>query len=119
MTDGKQLTAITTIMPSDRRLREQIRRVPEVSEQAGGDAAGAAHRARCVSRCVSPEAIEEIAELLELHPAEVYDTMTFYGFFREPEKPLGKRPGVGLPQHFVHAPRRRRAAGRLEREAGA
>ena len=35
-------------------------------------------------RQVSPEAIREIAELLELHPAEVHDTMSFYGFFREP-----------------------------------
>lgn len=41
-------------------------------------------------RCVPPEAIREIAELLELHPAEVHDTMSFYGFFRTEEKPLGK-----------------------------
>jgi NADH-quinone oxidoreductase subunit E len=40
-------------------------------------------------RAVSREAIVEIAELLELHPAEVHDTMTFYGFFREPDRPLG------------------------------
>jgi len=42
-------------------------------------------------RAVTPAAIEEIAELLELHPAEVSDTMTFYGFFHEAEKPLGAR----------------------------
>ena len=42
-------------------------------------------------RCVSPKAIAEIAELLELHPAEVADTMSFYGFFRGSENPLGKR----------------------------
>ena len=42
-------------------------------------------------RCVSPEAIREIAGLLELHPAEVADTMTFYGFFREPDAPLGRK----------------------------
>ena len=41
-------------------------------------------------RCVPPEAIIEIAELLDLAPAEVYDTMTFYQFFREPKNPLGK-----------------------------
>lgn len=41
-------------------------------------------------RCVPIEAIREIAELLELHPAEVHDTMSFYGFFRTEEKPLGK-----------------------------
>jgi NADH-quinone oxidoreductase subunit E len=42
-------------------------------------------------RSVSPEAMTEIAELLELHPAEVADTMSFYGFFRGPENPLGTR----------------------------
>jgi NADH-quinone oxidoreductase subunit E len=42
-------------------------------------------------RAVSPEAMVEIAELLELHPAEVSDTMTFYGFFHEPENPLARR----------------------------
>ncbi len=41
-------------------------------------------------RCVSTEAIREIAELLELHPAEVHDTMSFYGFFRDEKHPLGK-----------------------------
>jgi NADH-quinone oxidoreductase subunit E len=35
-------------------------------------------------------AIREIAELLELHPAEVHDTMSFYGFFRDESAPLGK-----------------------------
>jgi NADH-quinone oxidoreductase subunit E len=40
-------------------------------------------------RAVSPEAIAEIAALLELHPAEVSDTMSFYGFFRDPDHPLG------------------------------
>jgi NADH-quinone oxidoreductase subunit E len=40
-------------------------------------------------RAVSPEAVKEIAELLELHPAEVADTMSFYGFFREPDRPMG------------------------------
>ena len=36
-------------------------------------------------RYVSPEAIVEIAELLDLHPPEVQDTMTFYQFFKETE----------------------------------
>jgi NADH-quinone oxidoreductase subunit E len=39
--------------------------------------------------CVPKEAIEEIAELLELHPAQVHDTLSFYGFFRSPERRLG------------------------------
>ncbi|HVJ67083.1 MAG TPA: NAD(P)H-dependent oxidoreductase subunit E, partial [Caulifigura sp.] len=42
-------------------------------------------------RQVSPEAIREISELLEIHPAEIHDTMSFYNFFREPDRPLGKR----------------------------
>jgi NADH-quinone oxidoreductase subunit E len=42
-------------------------------------------------RAVSPQAMKEIAELLELHPAEVADTMSFYGFFRTPDRPMGKK----------------------------
>lgn len=41
-------------------------------------------------RSVSPAAMEEIAELLEIQPAEVFDTMSFYGFFRVEERPLGR-----------------------------
>src|SRR6516165_5146559 len=50
----------------------------------------ALHLVQDVHRCVSFAAIREIAELLDLAPAEVYDTMTFYGFFREEDKPLGR-----------------------------
>ncbi len=42
-------------------------------------------------RQVSIEAIKEIAELLELHPSEVHDTMSFYQFFRTEQNPLGKQ----------------------------
>lgn len=41
-------------------------------------------------RCVPLEAVREIAELLDLSPAEVYDTMTFYGIFRGEQNRLGK-----------------------------
>jgi NADH-quinone oxidoreductase subunit E len=41
-------------------------------------------------RCVPLEAIREIADLLDLAPAEVYDTMSFYGFFRDEEHKLGQ-----------------------------
>ncbi len=41
-------------------------------------------------RCVSTEAIREVAALLELPPAEVNDTLSFYGFFRDESSPLGK-----------------------------
>jgi NADH-quinone oxidoreductase subunit E len=38
---------------------------------------------------VPPEAVEEIAKLLELAPAQVQDTLSFYGFFKQ-DKPQGK-----------------------------
>lgn len=41
-------------------------------------------------RCVPHEAVREIAALLDLAPAEVHDTMSFYEFFREEENKLGK-----------------------------
>ena len=50
----------------------------------------ALHIVQDALRCVPLEAIREIAELLDLSPAEVYDTMSFYGFFRDEKKPLGR-----------------------------
>jgi len=41
-------------------------------------------------RCVPLEAIREIADILDLSPAEVHDTMSFYGFFRDEQNKLGK-----------------------------
>lgn len=38
-------------------------------------------------RCVPYRAMAEIAEVLEITPAEVHDTMSFYGFF--PQAPMG------------------------------
>jgi NADH-quinone oxidoreductase subunit E len=38
-------------------------------------------------RCVPFQAMAEIAEVLEITPAEVHDTMSFYGFF--PQAPAG------------------------------
>jgi NADH-quinone oxidoreductase subunit E len=38
---------------------------------------------------VPPEAVEEIAALLDLQPAEVQDALSFYGFFKQ-DQPLGK-----------------------------
>src|SRR6185437_5231605 len=40
-------------------------------------------------RCVPDQAMAEIAEILEITPAEVHDTMSFYGFF--PQAPIGDR----------------------------
>ena len=50
----------------------------------------ALHLVHDAMRCVSHEAIREIADLLDLSPAQVHDTMTFYEFFREQDAPLGK-----------------------------
>lgn len=38
---------------------------------------------------VPPQAVVELAELLELAPAEVQDTLSFYGFFKQDE-PQGR-----------------------------
>src|SRR5271167_1652487 len=38
-------------------------------------------------RCVPNQAMAEIGELLEITPAEVHDSMSFYGFF--PQAPIG------------------------------
>ncbi|HMP02231.1 MAG TPA: NAD(P)H-dependent oxidoreductase subunit E [Gemmatales bacterium] len=50
----------------------------------------ALHMVQDELRCVPAEAIREIAELLELHPAQVHDTLSFYGFFRDPDRKLGQ-----------------------------
>lgn len=39
-------------------------------------------------RCVPYQAMAEIAEILDITPAEVHDTMSFYGFF--PQAPIGE-----------------------------
>jgi NADH-quinone oxidoreductase subunit E len=41
-------------------------------------------------RHVPAGAVEEIAALLDLSPAQVHDTLSFYGFFRDAKHPLGK-----------------------------
>jgi NADH-quinone oxidoreductase subunit E len=40
-------------------------------------------------RCVPYQAMAEIAELLDITPAEVHDTMSFYGFFSQ--APIGEK----------------------------
>jgi NADH-quinone oxidoreductase subunit E len=50
----------------------------------------ALHLVHDALRSVPLEAIREIAELLDLSPAEVHDTMSFYGFFRDEKNPLGR-----------------------------
>ncbi len=50
----------------------------------------ALHLVQDEMRHVPLEAIREIADILDLSPAEVHDTMSFYGFFRTEKDPLGK-----------------------------
>jgi NADH-quinone oxidoreductase subunit E len=50
----------------------------------------ALHLVHDAHRCVPLEAIREIADLLDLSPSEVHDTMSFYGFFRDEKTPLGR-----------------------------
>lgn len=50
----------------------------------------ALHLVQDALRCVPLEAIREIADLLDLHPSEVHDTMSFYGIFRDEKAPLGR-----------------------------
>jgi NADH-quinone oxidoreductase subunit E len=50
----------------------------------------ALHLVQDTLRCVPLGAIKEIADILDLSPAEVHDTMSFYGFFRDEQHPLGR-----------------------------
>ncbi len=50
----------------------------------------ALHLVQDTMHCVPLEAVREIADLLDLSPAEVMDTMTFYGIFRPEQNPLGR-----------------------------
>src|SRR5438552_16625342 len=69
-----------------RRIEEYIPRYP--SKQAV--TLPALHIVQYELRCVPRGAIREIADLLDLSPAEVYDTMSFYGFFKDEKHKLGK-----------------------------
>ena len=66
-------------------------------------------------RTVSNDAIVEIAEILDLHPSEVHDTMSFYEFFKHDGDKLGRtrlwvcrglacmlRGGYELLEHCEH-----------------
>jgi NADH-quinone oxidoreductase subunit E len=48
------------------------------------------HMVHDQKRCVSNKAMEEIAEILELSPSQIHDTLSFYGYFRTEEAPLGE-----------------------------
>ncbi|MFL5242415.1 MAG: NAD(P)H-dependent oxidoreductase subunit E [Gemmataceae bacterium] len=69
-----------------RRIEAYFPRYP--SKQAV--ALPALHLVQDELRCVPLEAVREIADLLDLSPAELNDALSFYGFFRSKEKPLGR-----------------------------
>jgi NADH-quinone oxidoreductase subunit E len=71
-------------------LRDQIRAYFPKYPNKRAITLPALHLVHDAQRCVSIEAIREIAELLELHPSEVHDTMTFYQFFKDEKHPLGR-----------------------------
>jgi NADH-quinone oxidoreductase subunit E len=68
------------------RIRAYIPRYP--SKQAV--TLPALHLVHDEYRTVSNEAMVEIAELLDLHPSQLHDTMTFYEFFKHDGNKLGK-----------------------------
>jgi NADH-quinone oxidoreductase subunit E len=69
-----------------RKIQDYLPRYP--SKQAV--TLPALHLVQDELRCVPLEAIREIADMLDLSPAEVHDTMSFYGFFRTEKDKLGR-----------------------------
>jgi NADH-quinone oxidoreductase subunit E len=68
-------------------MREQIRALFPRYPSKRAVTLPALHMVQERFRCVPYQAMAEIAELLEITPAEVHDTMSFYGFF--PQAPIG------------------------------
>jgi NADH-quinone oxidoreductase subunit E len=71
-------------------LREKIRAFIPKYPHKQAVTLPALHLVHDELRTVSNEALVEIAELLDLHPSEVQDTMTFYAFFKAEGEKLGK-----------------------------
>src|SRR5947209_17549731 len=79
--------AITTAPLLNEALREKIRALTPRYPSKRAVTLPALHLVHEHFRCVPFRAMAEIAEILEIAPAEVHDTMTFYGFF--PLAPIG------------------------------
>ncbi len=71
-------------------IRQEIQRLIPRYPQKQAVTLPALHLVHDEYRTVSSEAIVEIAELLDLHPSEVHDTMTFYEFFKGDGQKLGE-----------------------------
>ena len=80
--------ATTTPMLSE-AIRDQIRAYIPRYPSKRAVTLPALHIVHEHFRCVPVQAMAEIAEILEIAPAEVSDTMSFYGFF--PQAPIGDR----------------------------
>ncbi len=68
-------------------IREQIRGLFPRYPSKRAVTLPALHMVHEHFRCVPMAAMAEIAAILEIAPAEVHDTMSFYGFF--PQAPIG------------------------------
>ncbi|MHB1559340.1 MAG: NADH-quinone oxidoreductase subunit NuoE family protein [Isosphaeraceae bacterium] len=71
----------------DDRTRDEIRALFPRYPSKRAVTLPALHLVQERLRCVPYQAMAEIAEILEITPAEVHDTMSFYGFF--PQAPIG------------------------------
>jgi NADH-quinone oxidoreductase subunit E len=86
------LAEVTTAQPTripilSEPLKEKIRALFPRYPSKRAVTLPALHLIQEYLRCVPYQAMAEIAELLEITPAEVHDTMSFYGFF--PQAPIG------------------------------
>jgi NADH-quinone oxidoreductase subunit E len=84
---ARDATLISPMLSDDikERIRAYIPRYP--SKRAV--TLPALHIVHEAFRCVPCQAMAEIAEILEITPAEVHDTMSFYGFFSQ--APIGDK----------------------------
>jgi NADH-quinone oxidoreductase subunit E len=80
--------ATTTRPMLDEAIREKIRAYLPRYPSKRAVTLPALHIVHEYFRCVPFQAMAEIAEILEITPAEVHDTMSFYGFF--PQAPIGE-----------------------------
>ena len=74
----------------DEQMREEIRAYFSRYPNRQAVVLPALHIVQDRLKCVPDSAVVEIAEMLELAPAEVHDALSFYGFFRSSENPLGE-----------------------------
>lgn len=83
---GSEATTVVPILSE--ALREKIRAYIPRYPSKRAVTLPALHLVHEHFRCVPFRAMAEIAEILEITPAEVHDTMSFYGFF--PQAPIGE-----------------------------